>query len=86
VCLFFFCRSLFVLDFGSLVVVAYFGWVEVGVCRLLVFVAAFVLVCSGLGELGLCFPVSCTTEVGVVADLGYFAVVEFHKPERVWFV
>ena len=33
-----------------------------------------------------CFICSCLAEVGDVADLYLFAVVEFHKPERFLFV
>jgi len=74
------------LDHSGLVLVACFGWVEVGVCRLLVFVAVLILVCLGLCKFGLCFLFLVQQRLGVVADLDYFAVVEFHKPERVWFV
>ena len=84
--MFFFCRSPSALDFSGLVLVACFGWVKVGVSKLLVFVAMVVLACLGLCRCRMCFPVSCIVEVAVVADLDYFAVVEFHKLEKVWFV
>jgi hypothetical protein len=66
-------------------VVACFGWVEVGVCRLVVFAAVFVLTCLGLGEFGLCSHVSCSAAVGVVAGLDFFAVVDLAACLLWWF-